>query len=177
MRGPGSIPTWDNILLLDFFHVVKSLMPILALLPILSICEKHDSDGWDLYVRCLSVLTAEIALNDVTQLQHQPVSYILTNYFKRGSTQAEMHSQSLALKPRADVSPSPKQEYQWSHGKDWCPSKLNNTVNNKVLFSKACVKNSVHGEGGLSQCMLVYHTPWDQASPPLDQAPPLGPGP
>ena len=42
MRGPGSIPTGGggNILSLDFFHIVKPLMPILALLPILSICEK-----------------------------------------------------------------------------------------------------------------------------------------
>ena len=38
MRGPGSIPTGGNILSLDFFHihVVKPLMPILALLPISS---------------------------------------------------------------------------------------------------------------------------------------------
>ena len=43
MRGPGSIPTRGNILSLDFFHIVKPLMPILALLPILSICEKPDS--------------------------------------------------------------------------------------------------------------------------------------
>ena len=40
MRGPGSIPTGGNILSLGFFYVVKPLMPILALLPILSICEK-----------------------------------------------------------------------------------------------------------------------------------------
>ena len=39
MRGQGSIPTGGNILSLDFFHIVKSLMPILALLPILSICK------------------------------------------------------------------------------------------------------------------------------------------
>ena len=38
----GSIPAGGNILSLDFFHVVKSLMPILALLPILSICEKLE---------------------------------------------------------------------------------------------------------------------------------------
>ena len=36
MRGPGSIPTGGNILSLDFFHIVKPLMPILALLPISS---------------------------------------------------------------------------------------------------------------------------------------------
>ena len=36
MRGPFSIPTGGNILSLNFFHVVKPLMPILALLPILS---------------------------------------------------------------------------------------------------------------------------------------------
>ena len=35
MRGPGSISTGGKILSLDFFHVVKPLMPILALLPIL----------------------------------------------------------------------------------------------------------------------------------------------
>ena len=40
MRSPGSIPTGGNILSLDVFHVVKHLLPILALLPILSICEK-----------------------------------------------------------------------------------------------------------------------------------------
>ena len=34
MRGLGSIPTGGNILSLDFVHVVKPLMPILALLPI-----------------------------------------------------------------------------------------------------------------------------------------------
>ena len=27
MKGPGSIPTGGNILSLDFFHVVKPLMP------------------------------------------------------------------------------------------------------------------------------------------------------
>ena len=40
MRGPGSIPTDGNILSLDFFHIVKPLLLKLALLPILSICEK-----------------------------------------------------------------------------------------------------------------------------------------
>ena len=41
-RGPGSIPTGDNSLSLDVFYIVKPLMPILALLPILSICEKLE---------------------------------------------------------------------------------------------------------------------------------------
>ena len=36
MRGLGSIPNGGNILSLDFFHVVKPLMPILSLLPISS---------------------------------------------------------------------------------------------------------------------------------------------
>ena len=36
MRGLGSIPTGDNILSLDFFHIVKPLMLILASLPISS---------------------------------------------------------------------------------------------------------------------------------------------
>ena len=34
--GPGSILTGGNILLLEFFHIVKPLMPILVLLPISS---------------------------------------------------------------------------------------------------------------------------------------------
>ena len=42
MRGQGSILTGGNILSLDFFHVVKFLMPILALLQILSIGEKPE---------------------------------------------------------------------------------------------------------------------------------------
>ena len=42
MRGPGSIPTLGNILLLEFFHVVNPLITILPLLPILSICEILD---------------------------------------------------------------------------------------------------------------------------------------
>ena len=51
MRGLGSIPTWGNILSLDFFHVVKPLMAILVLLPSLSICEKP---------KCLKLLTAQV---------------------------------------------------------------------------------------------------------------------
>ena len=49
-----------------------------------------------------------------------------------------------------------------------------NEVWGKVIFSETCVKNSVHGGGGLSQYMLGYHTPPDQAGtpPPKDQAPP-----
>ena len=44
MRGLGSIPSRGNIYMsLDFFHIVKSLMPILALLPILSICDKPEN--------------------------------------------------------------------------------------------------------------------------------------
>ena len=61
----------------------------------------------------------------------------------------------------------------------------------KVIFSQACVKNSVHRGGGcLPQCMLGYpppdqahppprpgppgtrHTPPGPGTPPLDQAPP-----
>ena len=40
-EGQGSCPTMGNILLLDFFcfHVVKPLILILALLPMLCVCE------------------------------------------------------------------------------------------------------------------------------------------
>ena len=63
-----------------------------------------------------------------------------------------------------------------------------NEVWGKVIFSVACVKNSVH-RGGLPQCILGYHpppgadtplradtspdqAPPDHQAPPLDQAPP-----
>ena len=36
IRGLGSIPTGSNILSLDFFHMVKPLVPVLPLLPISS---------------------------------------------------------------------------------------------------------------------------------------------
>ena len=42
MRGPGSISIGGNILSLDCFHVVKPLMPILALLSMLCVCENPD---------------------------------------------------------------------------------------------------------------------------------------
>ena len=42
MRGLGSIPTRGNILSLDFFHIVKPLIPILALWPVLCVCENPD---------------------------------------------------------------------------------------------------------------------------------------
>ena len=42
MTGLGSIPTGGNILSLDFFHLVKPPMPILALLPMLCVCENPE---------------------------------------------------------------------------------------------------------------------------------------
>ena len=41
MRGPVSIPTGDDILSLEFFYLVKSLMPMLALLTISSNLRKN----------------------------------------------------------------------------------------------------------------------------------------
>ena len=41
-----------------------------------------------------------------------------------------------------------------------------NEVWGKVIFSEACVKNSVQKRGGLPQCMLGYHTPQTR-HPPL----------
>ena len=47
-----------------------------------------------------------------------------------------------------------------------------NEVLGKVIFSEACVKNSVHKGRGLPQCMLGY-----QPIPPPMQTPPPGQGP
>ena len=50
-------------------------------------------------------------------------------------TQARKHAKkgsSIALKPRADVTRSPKRGYQWPDKKDFCPSKIlkkNNLLN------------------------------------------------
>ena len=44
----------------------------------------------------------------------------------RNSTQARKRASeksTLALKPRTDVTRSPKQGYQWPHEKDLCPQK------------------------------------------------------
>ena len=57
MRGPGSIPTGGNILSLDFFHIVKPKMPILALLPMLCVCENPDwlkAGFWAEFLRILA---------------------------------------------------------------------------------------------------------------------------
>ena len=42
MQGPGSIPTGGSIFSLDFFHIVKPLMPILPLLPIFLFAKNPD---------------------------------------------------------------------------------------------------------------------------------------
>ena len=43
----------------------------------------------------------------------------------------------------------------------------------KVIFSQACVKNSVHSGGGcLPQCMLGYTPPGPGRTPPPEQTPP-----
>ena len=56
----------------------------------------------------------------------------------RNSTQARKHASksTLALKPRADVTRSPKQGYQWPHKKDMCPPKIYLKKNNKWCHHK-----------------------------------------
>ena len=50
VRGLGSNPTGGNILSLNFFHIVKPLMPILPLLQILSIeCLDHNRICFHVY--------------------------------------------------------------------------------------------------------------------------------
>ena len=48
MRGLGSIPTGGNIFHQIFFHIVKPPMPILALLPMLFVCENPEWSGRNL---------------------------------------------------------------------------------------------------------------------------------
>ena len=73
-------------------------------------------------------------------------TFLQVRWSKRLSCQADLHTVSrchtrgesedhtsdevrkkgftLALEPRADVTRSPKQWYQWPHEKDWCPPKI-----------------------------------------------------
>ena len=57
---------------------------------------------------------------------------------RRGSTQAR--ESTLALKPRADVTGSPKQGHQWPHKKDLCPTKI--LKKRKKLASKFIFKSN-----------------------------------
>ena len=56
----------------------------------------------------------------------------------RNSMQARKHASesTLALKPRADVTRSPKQGYQRPHKKDMCPRKKNKKKKNKKKKKK-----------------------------------------
>ena len=90
-------------------------LPMASYLPLLHACRKHDwlacwpSRGW--------------------QVSHQRWIWGIC------CTQMRKHTSggsTLALKPRADVTRNPKQEYQWSHKKDLCPSK-------KFFFKKKLI--------------------------------------
>ena len=59
------------------------------------------------------------------------------NYSARARKRTSEKS-TLALEPRANVTKSPKQEYQWSHEKDLCPprfKKKEKKRNNCVMSS------------------------------------------
>ena len=56
----------------------------------------------------------------------------------RNSAQARKHASeksTLLLKPRADVTRSPKQGYPWPHGKDSCPPKIFKNKRKKKVLS------------------------------------------
>ena len=72
-----------------------------------------------------------------------------------------MRESTLALKPRADVTRSPKQGYQWPHKKDLCPTK--NLLKKKKIKKKKKEKEKKKGwssmvrigEGGGRYCLVV----------------------
>ena len=47
---------------------------------------------------------------------------------------------TLALKPRGDITRSPKQGYQWPHKKDSCPPKIFLKNNKKQYGSCVCCR-------------------------------------
>ena len=58
---------------------------------------------------------------------------------RRGSTQAR--ESTLALKPRADITISLKQGYQWPHKKNLCPTKIFKKI---MVLPYLSWKNRVH---------------------------------
>ena len=79
--------------------------------------------------QCLWIsLTAASMWVKVAQLPcwHRRSAGVAPEVNLRNSTQARKYASesTLALKPRADITRSPKQGYQWPHKKDMCPPKI-----------------------------------------------------
>ena len=53
---------------------------------------------------------------------------------KWGSTQVRYRIHYGFVKPRADITRSPKLGYQWPHKKDWCPQ--------RIIFKNCCEQNA-----------------------------------
>ena len=62
-----------------------------------------------------------------------------------GSTQ--VRESTLALKPRADITRSPKQGYQWPHKKDLCATKILKKKSSKVTRLTGFLPNIVRRTG------------------------------
>ena len=87
-------------------------------------------DGWS-WVRALKLyqcLWTHVQVCGLKRLGHHADICMVSRCHTRG--ESEDHSSekahkgsTLALKPRADVTRSPKQGYQWPHEKDLCPPK------------------------------------------------------
>ena len=64
---------------------------------------------WKRWLSCYAGVAPEVNLNEC--VIHMP-------------PQARIRLPTLALKPRGDITRSPKQGYQWPHKKDSCPPKF-----------------------------------------------------
>ena len=73
---------------------------------------------------------------------------------RRGSTQAR--ESTLALKPMADVTRSPKPGYQWPHKKDLCPT--------KILKKQLAVDDFVTFSSNFSNCLHGWKTNISQSA-------------
>ena len=93
-------------------------------LPCLFLVSKnfHFSPGTDAYGHIYKYVDRKGSAAILTSIQSAGVAPEV----KLRITQVRKHTSegsTLALKPRADITRSPKQGYQWSHGKDLCSPK------------------------------------------------------
>ena len=72
--------------------------------------------------------------------------------------QARRHAKkgsSLALKPRADVTRSPKQGYQWPHKKELCPQKFF-FLGKIVRIRQSCHVRGINKDRCKSSNLAIY---------------------
>ena len=105
---------------------------------------QSDSQYWTLTLRTVAEHNCALLIKDICEIINYNFQNEFRKYFAGSITWAHSHNfirayiqlwknlpcfkklrkATLALKPRGDVTRSPKQGYQWPHKKDSCPPKI-----------------------------------------------------